>query len=763
MFRMMYRIAKVELQMLFFSPIAWLILVLFAIQSAFLFTDMMNSWVVYQEMGKGIRRISLETFGGWQGVFTVMKNYLYFYIPLLTMSLVSRELSSGSIKLLYSSPITNTHIILGKFLSMVIYGIVMMGVLLPLIFCAWFTIKDFDWPAILTGLLGLYLLTCAYSAIGIFMSSLTSYQIVAAIGTLVVLMGLNSVGNWWQEYDLIRDITYWLAINGRCEQFITGLICSEDVLYFFIVIVLFLALAIIRLNAVRQKIRFIITVSNNILVIFLACALGYFSSLPKLMWYYDATETKMNTLTKNSQEIVAKLDGAMTITTYVNLLDADTWFATYGFMKPDMDRFKQYVRFKPDIKLKYVYYYDKTDNPRLDKMFPNLNDRERMIKLCEMYRLDTNRFKSPEEMSKIIDLASEGKTFIRQIVRENGQKAWLRIYNDMMRFPSEREITAAFKRMVMELPKVGILQGHGERSIRNLKDVSYSLFANDKKFRYALMNQGFDIEEVVLDKAIPESIKILVIADMRESLKPEEEMNLQQYINRGGNLFILGEPRRREKMNPLFAKFGFELMPGVLVKQDTNRQADMLLSYPTKEARSIAYEFGSLYDYAYVITTPSVAGLRQLEDRGFEVTELFKSDTVGSWNELETTDFIDDTISLNPLIGEVERSYPTIIALSRKVGDKEQKIILAGDADCISNGEFSRGGIRASNYTLITAGFFWLSDNEVPIDIRRPEFPDNKLYMGPVGERITKILFLYVLPCLLFGIGIFVWIRRKGR
>ena len=367
------------------------------------------------------------------------------------------------------------------------------------------------------------------------------------------------------------------------------------------------------------------------------------------------------------------------------------------------------------------------------------------------------------EMSKIIDLASEGKTFIRQIVRENGQKAWLRIYNDMMRFPSEREITAAFKRMVMELPKVGILQGHGERSIRNLKDVSYSLFANDKKFRYALMNQGFDIEEVVLDKAVPESIKILVIADMRESLKPEEEMNLQQYINRGGNLFILGEPRRREKMNPLFAKFGFELMPGVLVKQDTNRQADMLLSYPTKEARSIAYEFGSLYDYAYVITTPSVAGLRQLEDRGFEVTELFKSDTVGSWNELETTDFIDDTISLNPLIGEVERSYPTIVALSRKVGDKEQKIILAGDADCISNGEFSRGGIRASNYTLITAGFFWLSDNEVPIDIRRPEFPDNKLYMGPVGERITKILFLYVLPCLLFGIGIFVWIRRKGR
>lgn len=763
MFRMMYRIAKTELQMLFFSPIAWLILVIFAVQSSLVFTDMINAWVMRQEMGYGVRGISLGTFGGWQGVFTIMKNYLYFYIPLLTMSLVSRELSSGSIKLLYSSPINNVHIILGKFLSMVIYGAIMMGVLLLLVLCAWFTMKDFDWPAVLTGLLGLYLLTCAYAAIGIFMSSLTSYQIVAAIGTFAVLMGLNSVGNWWQEYDLIRDITYWLAINGRCEQFIGGLICSEDLLYFLIVIALFLALTIIRLNAVRQKIRFVITLSNNIVVILLACTLGYFSSLPKLMWYYDATATKMNTLTKNSQDIVAKLDGGMTITTYVNILEPETWYATYGFMKPDMDRFKQYVRFKPEIKLKYVYYYDKTDNPRLDEMFPDLNDRQRMIKLCEMYQLDSNRFKTPEEMAKIIDLAPEGKTFVRQIVRENGQKAWLRVYNDMQRFPGEREITAAFKRMVMELPKVGFLQGHGERNIYNVKDLNYSLFANAKKFRHALTNQGFDVEQVTLNKAIPEQIKILVISDMRTPLTSEEDKYLQQYIDRGGNLFILGEPKRREEMNPLFAKFGFELMPGILVKQDTNRQADILLSYPTKEAENIAYEFGYLYDYEYVVTTPSATGLKQIEDKGFQVTELFKSDTIGSWNELETVDFVDDTISLNPSIGEVEKSYPTIIALSRKIGDKEQKIILTGDADCISNGEFGRGGVRASNYTLISGGFFWLSDNEVPIDIRRPSLPDDKLYMGPVGGKITRIGFLYVLPCLLLGMGIFVWIRRKGR
>ena len=93
---------------------------------------------------------------------------------------------------------------------------------------------------VLTGLLGLYLLICAYAAIGIFMSSLTSYQIVAAIGTFAVLMVLSMIGGWWQDYDFIRDVTYWLSMPGRSGKFIAGLICSEDVLYFVIVVCLFL-------------------------------------------------------------------------------------------------------------------------------------------------------------------------------------------------------------------------------------------------------------------------------------------------------------------------------------------------------------------------------------------------------------------------------------------------------------------------------------------------------------------------------------------
>ena len=106
-----------------------------------------------------------------------------------------------------------------------------------------------------------------------------------------------------------------------------------------------------------------------------------------------------------------------------------------------------------------------------------------------------------------------------------------------------------------------------------------------------------------------------------------------------------------------------------------------------------------------------------------------------------------------------------MVALSRKVGNKEQKIILTGDADCISNGEFGRRvpGVRTANFSLITGSFFWMSDNEVPIDVRRPALPDDKVYVEKTGSKVIKWSFMIILPLLLAGIGIFLWIRRKGR
>ncbi len=772
--KMIYKIARTELQTLFYSPVAWLILIVFTIQASMEFTEVLEVYVGFQSLNHKIGNLSMIIFGNtdW-GAFIDIQKHLYLYIPLLTMGLISRELGSGSIKLLYSSPVTNNQIILGKYLSMVIYALILSSVLLLLMLYSSFIIDNFDFLGVSSGVLGLFLLICTYSAIGLFMSSLTSYQVVAALGTFAILAVLNTINTWWQDIPMVRDITYWFSIRGRTLEFIRGLICSEDLLYFIIVISLFISLSILRLNSIRQKTPVKISLNRYIGVVIIAFALGYITSRPAMMFYYDSTRRKANTLTKNSQEIVAKVKGGLAINTYTNILDQYYYIALPRYQLQDMDRFRQYVRFKPETKIKYHYYYDRAENSDLDKRYPGLSDRERMVQYAKSHRLDSSLFMRPEEIRLTENLEPEKNRFVRTLVRDNGDKTFLRVFDDMQLHPSEAEISAAFKRLVMELPKVGFVKGHGERNCVRSGDRDYFRFAQDKPFRYSLINQGFDFREVTLNKEISPELDILVIADLRIRIKDEQMANLKKYINAGGNLLIAAEPVRQQNReqyaDSLLSIFGVRVLPGRVVKPGDNYLADFIISTPTKEGGKLMYPLESMREKDQVITMPGAVALswEKSRDMGFNVTELFVTDTTGgAWIEIETTNFIDDTVRINPDIGEKQKaSIPVVLALSRMVGKKEQKIIISGDADCISNGELSisRKDIPAANYSLITGSFFWLSDNEVPIDVRRPEPTDRKIFLDISGMEISKWIFQAVLPFILALFYIVLWIKRRGR
>ena len=375
-----------------------------------------------------------------------------------------------------------------------------------------------------------------------------------------------------------------------------------------------------------------------------------------------------------------------------------------------------------------------------------------------------NMFLKPEEIRAQIDLLPEKNKFVRVLERESGEKTFLRVYNDMGHFPREAEITAAFKRIVMDLPKVGFLIGHGERDIKKLGDRDYNSFTLDKSFRYALINQGFDIENVTLDKEVNPEIRILVIAEVRDEMSEVECENLDKYIACGGNLLIMNEPKSAGNIEPLLAKLGVKVVPGTLVRQTENFSPDLILSSPTKEAGEMAYWFENMIKENQVIVTPGVSGLEYSTDKGYQVTPLFLTDSL-VWNELETTNFVDDAIELNEEAGEVQQRYATGLALTRKLGDKEQKIMIFGDADCISNGELGmfRQDILANNFNIVMGSFFWMSDEEVPVDVRRLDPLDNQVYMDEKGLATWKVIMMWIIPGLLVIFSILIWIRRRGR
>ena len=765
--RKIFKIALTELCTLFYSPIAWLVLIIFTVQACMTYFRLVDIMLMQQFNKPLWYSIAKEMYTGNMGLFPNMLVHLYLYIPLLTMGLMSREYSSGSIKLLYSSPVSSIQIIFGKFLSMMIYSLILVGILFLFVgFTAW-NVPSFDMSLALSGLLGIYLVICSYAAIGLFMSCLTSYQVVAAVATLGALAFLNYVGRIGQEVPFIRDITYWLSISGRSDELINGLISSEDVFYFLIVIGLFLMLSIMVILSGKRKLSKSMAFTRYTGVIVLAMLLGYVTSRPGLQCSYDASSIKLNSLNPVSQEIMEKMEGGLTITTYVNLLEGNFYRGAPSERNSDANRFKKFIRFKPKIQMNYVYYYADAGNEVLEDRFPDLNTQQRAWKMAVMEDLDIEMFLSPEQVAQQVDLSGEKYRFVRLLERESGEKTFLRIFDDSYIYPREGEISTAMKRLVTKAPKVVFLTGHGERDIQRAGDRDYYTFAIDPTFRHSLINQGFDVDSITLmgDRPIPMDIDVLVVADLQRPLSTDELARLEEYIAKGGNIVIGGEPGKSDLMNPLTASLGVSFLPGTLVQPTKAYDDNLLVCSFVEEGVNVVTPLRGLWQQKYGVTMPGAAALSYKNGHGFNVYPLLKTKDEGSWNELTTVNFTDEKAVLNPEIGEQEQSYPTMLALTRNVGDREQRIFVLGDVDCISNAELlmSRVGMKTSNFSLITGMFRWLSYGELAIGLSNIPPVDTVLELSKDTVPYAKFAFTWGLP-ILFALGYFgVWFKRRRR
>ena len=766
--RTIIRIMKSELRVLFFSPIAWFILIVFSFQAGMAFCDALGMQLRSQEFGYRLQSVSMSVFSGYWGIYTKLLSDLYLYIPLFTMGLMSRELSSGSIKLLYSSPVSNVQIILGKYMAALVYSALLCCILLFPVLVSAFSIKAPDVPLMLTGLLGVYLTISAYAAIGLFMSTITKYQVVAVVATLAMLAILNFIGDVGREYDFVRDITYWLCIAGRSKEFLSGMICTKDVLYFLLVIFMFLGLSVIKLQGERLKLSKLNTALRYGAVLVGALTVGYISSLPGFIAYYDSTATKSNTLTKESQEIVKQLKGDLKITTYVNYLDD-----TYEKGAPrnriyDIRKFERYLRFKPEMEMEYVYYYAAGYLPYAPASYDTMSMEEILATKCKYAGYDPKRFLPLDEVVKMDDISEEDGRFVRGISAANGKKAILRIYKDSDVDPYEGQITTALKRLLMKAPVVGFVTGHKERSCEDFGEKGYGAFATDKTFRYSLVNNGFDVREITLQEPVPADIDVIVLADMRSELTAEEDRHFQEYLERGGNMFILGEPKRQHLMNPVLAHLGLSFEDGIIVEPSKTKDDDIIAATITNDALKVSEGFDSFIKRRFTITTPSACAVQVIDStKGFEVTKVLTSPEKGSWVEKQTENFIDEKSELNTDKGEVEQSNAIMLYLTRPIEGKgkEQRICVIGDVDCIATLELSqnRPGFRSSNFTLITETFKNMSYGEFPVEAERVTPPDDKVYISRDALTWVKVALMWVLPILLAAGCVTLLIRRKRR
>lgn len=757
------RIARIELSQLFYSPVAWIVLLVFIFQSGWQYSSLLERMERSQQMGQQSANLTNWFFSGFMGLFPKMQEYLYLYIPLLTMGLISRETHSGSIKLLYSSPIRVSDIVVGKYLAMITYCFILISVLLGIGVISLFTIHQADFWFIFSGIIGLYLLICAYSAIGLFMSSLTSYQVVAAISTLVVLAALNFIGGLWQDIDFVRDITYFLSMSGRAEESINGLISSNDILYFLIVIVLFIGLTLFKLEFERRTISVPAKMIRYLGFMALMLLLGYASSRPQLIAYKDMTATASRTLTAESKAVIEKIKGPVVITTYINLLDENYYFGLPQYQNNDKRIFDMYYRFLPNMRMDYVFYWAHSENTRLYQENPGLNDEQLARKMAKVNKMKFEDFLSPDQINKVIDLKAERNRSVRT-VSYDGKTTFLRVYDDMFKQPAEKEITAALKRLIVSPPRVGFVIGHGERSIRRSGDRDYKVSTTEISFRYSLVNQGFDVQEVSLKNSkLEKEVDILVLPDALTAFDQTELNNLEAYIKQGGNLLIAAEPGSQTVYNKILGFVGLSLNQGLLVQKSANYEPSFVFSgVDSKNWQRLLKNSVFAKRENASVTTPTAAPIKVQSGSGFERLPVLLTSPSDTW-------LIPDLVvdKRNPPVdlrkNEDKNTYPIAFALRKKTEKGEQRIFAIGDADFMSNAELSRQNLNSLNFSFVTELFRWFSNDQFPIDTTREEPKDNKLLISNRQLSLIRWGLLGLLPGLIAISVSWMLISRKRR
>src|SRR5271163_303401 len=187
-------IARRELTSYFYSPVAYVAMFVFLLACSFTFWDDFQPGEI----------------AGMRNLFNWMVWLLVYIVPLLSMGLLAQEWATGTIESLMTAPVAETDVVMGKFLGSFAFFLVMLApTLLYVAVLAIYATPRMDFGPIRSGYLGIILVGGLFISIGLFCSSLTRSQIVAAVATAALLF-LITIVPWWASGKLLSQT--WVKI-----------------------------------------------------------------------------------------------------------------------------------------------------------------------------------------------------------------------------------------------------------------------------------------------------------------------------------------------------------------------------------------------------------------------------------------------------------------------------------------------------------------------------------------------------------------------
>ena len=246
-------IARREVAALYRSPVAWVVLAAVTAIVAFIFLLHLNTYLQLQprlqmsQRGPGVTGFLVPRLFGAATMIYLMA------APLLTMGLIAGERRNGTLPLLLAAPVSTLEIVLGKYLGVlgVLFAMVALTALMP---ASLGLVAHIDAGDLLLATLGAALFVAAVGAAGIYLSALTRQPTVAAIATLGFLLVLLLLGEWGRTLGgQWATLLAYPAPSTHLMPFLKGLFDSGNAAFFVLFAIVFLALAVRRLDNERLQ------------------------------------------------------------------------------------------------------------------------------------------------------------------------------------------------------------------------------------------------------------------------------------------------------------------------------------------------------------------------------------------------------------------------------------------------------------------------------------------------------------------------------
>lgn len=306
---------------------------------------------------------------------------------------------------------------------------------------------------------------------------------------------------------------------------------------------------------------------------------------------------------------------------------------------------------------------------------------------------------------------------------------------------TEREFSNALARLARaESQWIAFVTGHGERSPAREANFDLSDWAT------VLGKRGLKAQEINLAAhgAVPDNASLLVLASPQLEFLPGEIAAIEAWLARGGALLWLLEPTVPASLAPLAAQLGLTPSTATIVDPATARLGIDNAAVAVVTAFDDA---AAVTRFEATVLLPYAAPLALSATPGWQATRLFAT-SAEAWGE---TDALDGAVARDA--ADLPGPLPLAYALTRQ----QQRVVLIGDGDFLSNTWLGNGGNRDLGLRLVE----WLTRNDALIEVDAKPAPDTVLELTRWQTMVIAFGFLFVLPLAYGANGVLLWWRRR--